>query len=146
MKKLLVVCALLLVSACAQREGASFAQATQSLQPLSASSARIYIYRKDEDLGSGLKPDVFVNGQNIGDIVSNSFLIKDVAAGNVVIAPNSSIANNEDLTFVAQAGQIYYVKINVITGFWMGKFQLNLMSNEQAASDLRTIFLRDASK
>ena len=88
--------------------------------------AKIYVYR-NETMGATVTMDVFLNGRQLGQTVSRTFLVAEVAPGAQRLMGK---AENEDtLDFTAAAGRVYYVWQEVKMGGFYARNKLQLMDD-----------------
>lgn len=76
-------------------------------------SAKVYIFRK-QTLGTPAKPEISVNDITLGNLPNKKYIECTVPAGKVSISMYFSLSGaNEDISFIAENGKVYYVKANV---------------------------------
>ena len=88
--------------------------------------SRIYVYR-NEGFGAAVTMDVFIDGRKLGQTVSTTYLVADVAPGSHAIMGKSENESFINLTTVA--GRIYYVWQEVKMGLMYARNELKLMDD-----------------
>jgi Protein of unknown function (DUF2846) len=106
--------------------------ATATPPPASAApaseQATIYFYRPKRYEGYALKPSVFVDETKAGSMHNGSSVKVSVPPGNHRIY---STDKSTGLDLNAKAGETYYVRIDIQTGFWKGHGGVTLVDPQQ---------------
>lgn len=89
-----------------------------------ADKAGIYVYR-NESMGAGVKMDVAIDGQPIGQTAAKTYLYKEVAPGRRVIT--SKAENTETLEVDARPGKLYFIWQEVKMGLLYARNKLQLV-------------------
>ena len=93
----------------------------QFLKP-TQSEVILYVYRGQDDFLSSndtsTKKKIWVNGVEIGGLIARSYFYIKVPQGMTSIETESEFGNN-DLTFDAIGGRIYFVKQYLKMGVWL---------------------------
>ena len=91
-----------------------------------AGMSRIYVYR-NEGFGAAVTMDVFIDGRKLGQTVSKTYLVADVAPGSHTIMGKSENEHVTNLTTVA--GRIHYVWQEVKMGLMYARNELKVMDD-----------------
>ena len=92
-----------------------------------AGMSRIYVYR-NEGFGAAITMDIFIDGRKLGQTVSKTYLVADVAPGAHAIMGKSENEHLINLTTVA--GRIYYVWQEVKMGLMYARNELKVMDDK----------------
>lgn len=98
--------------------------------------ANLYIIRREAYLGAAFNIGISLDGRQIGNLQTGSFLLKPISPGNHIL---SSFTQGETATktFQASAGQNIYFDIKGDMGFfWMGT-SIHKISTEDAKAAVR---------
>ncbi|WP_432239394.1 DUF2846 domain-containing protein [Herbaspirillum robiniae] len=88
----------------------------------------VYIYR-NESMGAGVKMDVSVDGQPVGQTAAKTYLYKELAPGKHVIT--SAAENTDTLEIETQPGVLAYVWQEVKMGVLYARNKLHLVSEDE---------------
>lgn len=126
-----VILALTLAS-CAS--GVKFTQLNPSLTPPTQEVGRIYFYRTTV-LGAALRPEVRVNGEKVGEAISQGFFYVDRPAGNYEVVTSTEV--DRKVTFVLENGQTRFVRFSVSFGFFVGHVYGELVDDAIGRSEIQ---------
>jgi hypothetical protein len=103
---------------------------TQSAAAASTSEqqATIYFYRPKRFQGSALKPSIFVDDTRVGSMHNGDSVKIPVTPGTHRIY---STDKSTGLDLTAKIGETYYVRIDILTGFWKGHGGVTLVDPQQ---------------
>lgn len=132
-KLLIIITLLSMLFGCAST-GPKFTEINSSFPNLTSDSGRIYLYRTTS-LGAALKPNVVINGEEVGKSVAKGFFYVDKPAGNYEIVTSTEVKRKLSLTL--DNGQTRYVKFNVSMGFLVGHVYPVLVDNKEGESDIQ---------
>ncbi len=90
--------------------------------------AGLYIYR-NESFGCGVKMDVAIDGQPVGQTAAKTFLYKEVTPGKHTVSSTSE--NTDTLEVNVNQGTLAYIWQEVKMGFLYGRTKLHLVSEEE---------------
>ncbi len=113
--KMVVLLCVLFTIGCAS--GPKYAEMAQTIPELRSDQGRIYIYRNTV-LGAAIQPDVKLNGEVVGSSAAKGFYFVDREPGNYKMMTSTEV--DRSLSFILEAGQIRYVRLNVSMGFFVG--------------------------
>ena len=113
-KAVFLICVLFTIG-CAS--GPKYAEVAQTIPELRADQGRIYVYRNSV-LGAAIQPDVKLNGEVIGSSAAKGFYFVDRAPGEYKMMTSTEV--DRSLSFILEASQIRYVRLNVSMGFFVG--------------------------
>jgi hypothetical protein len=111
---------------------AAFAQSPQK--------AIVHFYRERAYVGSLRKMPIFMDEQQIGDLVNGRFFVAKLDPGKHVFR---SRARLEATTVELASGHDYYLRIDLREG-WKNHWRLLLVTNEQGAGDIERLKPADA--
>jgi hypothetical protein len=136
-------CAAFLVSvASAQQPVASTPQVSSGSQS-SGSEATVYVYRYKQFVGKALSPSVYCDENELARIENGRFFVVKLPAGKHVFRSNDKQAGIDvDL----KAGEQYYVRVELATGFMKGHGRLLAVAPEQGAYELKALKPLDSDK
>jgi len=129
------------LAAIAQEPGAT-TQATTEAKP---SKATIYVYRYKQFVGSALAPSVFCDETELAHMENGRYFTVKLDAGKHNFRSNDK---QSGIDLDMKAGQQYFVRVEIATGFMKGHGRLVLMSPEQGSYELNSSKLKplDSSK
>lgn len=130
-----VACVVLLVAACAS--GQKYADISSSIPALKPGYGRIYFTRPAEFTGSGLQPEIRLNGEHIGRSVAGGFFFVDRPTGDYVVS--TATEAEYSTSFHLAAGESKYIKTSVSAGLIVGHITPTIEFPEQGASDVRNL-------
>jgi hypothetical protein len=107
------------------------AQPAPSSAPAAASSdapATIVFYRAKRFQGSALKPSVFVDETRVGSLHNGDSVQYSLAPGNHRVY---STDKSTGIDLEVKPGQTYYVRIDILVGFWKGHGGVTLVDPQQ---------------
>lgn len=154
MKRFLFVTALFafvsLVLAAAAQQSESRPSATDQKPAQSAvmkqpgsDKALIYVYRYKQFAGSALEPSVFCDDVQLARMDNGRYFVAGVDPGRHTVRSNDKQAGVE---FDAKAGQKYYIRVEIATGFLKGHGRITMVTPEQAEYEVRKLKPLDANK
>jgi len=134
--KLAVVCLLLLftTAVCRAQEPAAVA---------GKSKARIYFYRIKQFAGSALEPSVYCDDKELARMDNGRYFAVDLEPGQHTCRMGDK---QTGFALDVKAGEEYYAKITIDTGFWKGRGRLTLLQKEQGAFELKKVELLSADR
>lgn len=109
------------------------------------SKATVHIYRYKQFVGGALAPSVYCDEVQLARMDNGRYFAAMVEPGKHTFRSNDSQSGIELDT---KAGQEYFVRVEIATGFAKGHGRLILMSPEQGSYELKSKKLKplDASK
>jgi hypothetical protein len=108
-----------------------------------APKATVYVYRYKQFVGSALEPSVYCDDVQLARMSNGRYFTVKVDAGKHTFHSNDKQSGIE---LDAKAGQEYFVRLEIATGFMKGHGRLIMMSPEQAGYELNKLKPLDASK
>jgi Protein of unknown function (DUF2846) len=108
-----------------------------------ASKATVYVYRYKQFVGSALEPSVYCDDVQLARMSNGRYFTVKVDAGKHTF---HSSDKQSGIELDAKAGQEYFIRLEIATGFMKGHGRLILMSPEQAGYELNKLKPLDASK
>jgi len=108
-----------------------------------ASKATVYVYRYKQFVGSALEPSVYCDDVQLARMTNGRYFTVKVDVGKHTFHSNDKQSGIE---LDAKAGQEYFIRLEIASGFAKGHGRLILMSPEQASYELNKLKPLDASK
>jgi Protein of unknown function (DUF2846) len=94
----------------------------------------VYVYRSKRYAGSALEPSVYVDDKEVARMDNGRCFAIKLTPGPHSIRSNDK-ASGVEMPF--EAGQKYFVRVDLITGFWKGHGGITLVANGQAEYEIR---------
>jgi hypothetical protein len=141
MKILLSIVSLMGLLAFAQEPATTTAPAADA----KTSKATVYVYRYKQFVGAALEPSVYCDELQLARMTNGRYFTTKIDSGKHTFHSNDKQSGVElDL----KAGQEYFIRLEIATGFMKGHGRLVLMSPEQAGYELKSDKLKplDANK
>ncbi len=110
-----------------------------------ATTATVYVYRYKQYVGSALSPSVYCDEVQLARMDNGRYFSVAVAPGKHAFRSNDK---QSGLELDMKAGQTYFIRVEIATGFWKGHGRLIHMTSEQGSYELKSKKLQplDASK
>jgi hypothetical protein len=100
------------------------------------SQATVYIYRYKQFVGSALSPSVYCDENELARMDNGKFFVVKLAPGKHVFRSNDKQAGIEsDL----KAGQDYYIRVELATGFMKGHGRLMSVAPDQGSYEIKNL-------
>jgi hypothetical protein len=112
------------------------AQAAPDAASDSDSPATVYFYRAKRFQGSALKPSVFVDDAPVGNLHNGDSLKFTVKPGKHRIY---STDKSTGIDLEVKPGETYYVRVDILVGFWKGHGGVTLVDPQQGKYELGQI-------
>lgn len=129
MKKITLIVALLLLSACSAT-GSKFSD----MQLPDEGKARIYVYRPSAFIGGGMSFSVGVNQENIGRLKSGGYLTKQLSPGDYDVWAKTEAKRSVFLKL--EAGDVKCIRGGIDAGFFVGRPSLELVSMDECRREI----------
>ena len=114
----------------------AFAQEPATTAPRTAQAkATVYVYRYKQFVGSALAPSVFCDEAPLARMDNGRYFAVKVDPGKHTFRSNDP---QSGLELNVKAGQEYFVRVELATGFMKGHGRLILMSPEQGSYELKS--------
>jgi hypothetical protein len=94
----------------------------------------VYVYRSKRYAGSALEPSVYVDDKEVARMDNGRCFAVKLTPGPHSIRSNDK-ASGIEMPF--EAGQKYFVRVDLITGFWKGHGGITLVANGQAEYEIK---------
>jgi hypothetical protein len=101
-----------------------------------AQKASVYVYRYKQFTGSGLTPSVYCDEQEMARMDNGRYFVVQIDAGKHTFRSNDKQAS---IDLETKAGQKYYIRIEIASGFMKGHGRVVLMSPEQGESEIKKL-------
>ena len=109
----------------------------------SQSKATLYVYRYKQFVGSALSPSVFCDESELARMENGRYFTVKVDAGKHTFRSNDK---QSGIDLDAKAGQSYFIRLEIATGFMKGHGRLILMAPEQAGYEVKKLKPLDDGK
>ena len=98
--------------------------------------ARVVIYRERRDLGGMLTPTVMLGTNDFVDLPDGSYVSTLLKPGHYEFQMDDRASGAQ---FDLEAGDVAYMKVDIIPGFWKGGGRLTVMMPEQGSFEIRSL-------
>jgi hypothetical protein len=115
----------------AQEPATTASQAADTKQ----AKATVYVYRYKQFVGSALAPSVFCDEVQLARMDNGRYFTAKIDPGKHTFRSNDQ---QSGLELDVKAGQEYFVRVEIATGFMKGHGRLILMSPEQGSYELQS--------
>lgn len=115
------------------------------LQKPEPTTATVYVYRYKQYEGSALSPSVYCDEVQLARMDNGRYFGVTLAPGKHAFRSNDK---QSGLELDLKAGQVYFIRVEIATGFWKGHGRLIHMTSEQGNYELKSKKLQplDAAK
>jgi hypothetical protein len=128
----IVAAGLLTMTACAT--GTKFADLQPRTTPEIAEVGRIFFYRPSS-LGAALRPSVKLNGEDVGQAISQGFFYVDRPPGQYEVVTETEVKRK--VSFVLDKGQTRYIRFSASLGFFVGHVYGQLVEPDIALGEIK---------
>jgi len=105
--------------------------------------ATIYIYRQKAFMGMALRPTVMVDGKDLVNMGNGRLYIGYFTPGSYNFQMDDKKSGAKlDL----KPGDVYYMRIDIVPGFWKGGGKLSLIDAKQAVDEVKGLTPIDAKE
>ena len=133
----LLLCGAVLALAAGCASGPKFTEIRSAIPPLAKDQGRIYFYRSTNPFGSGIRPDVMLNGAKVGESIAGGFFFVDQKPGPQEV--NLSTEVERKVTFTLDAGQTRYVRMQVGLGVIIYRVFPELADPAEGAKEMQEL-------
>jgi len=118
---------------------------SQQTTDAKTSKGKVYVYRYKQFVGSALAPSVFCDEVELARAENGRYFTVKLDPGKHTFRSNDKQSGTE---LDVKAGQEYFLRVEIATGFAKGHGRLVLMSPEQGGYELKSSKLKplDANK
>jgi hypothetical protein len=109
------------------------AQPTPAASSDSDTPATVYFYRAKRFQGSAIKPSVFVDDAAVGNLHNGDSLKFSLKPGKHRIY---STDKSTGIDLEVKPGETYYVRVDILVGFWKGHGGVTLVDPQQGKYEL----------
>ena len=117
--------------------------AAEPAKPATNPNGIIYFYRIKQFAGSALEPSIYCDEKELARMDNGRYF-------GVTLAPGEHTCSMGDkqtgFVLDVKAGEQYYARVTIDTGFWKGRGRLTLMQKEQGAFELKKVKLLAVDK
>ena len=105
--------------------------------------ATIYIYRQKAFMGMALRPTVMVDGKDLVNMGNGRLYVGYFTPGSYNFQMDDKKSGAKlDL----KPGDVYYMRIDIVPGFWKGGGKLSLIDAKQAVDEVKGLTPIDAKE
>lgn len=142
--KSFAVCAMALaIAGCAS--GPKYTEVKSSIPVLAKDQARIYFYRTGNVFGSGIQPDVKLNGAVVGHSKPGGFFYMDVPPASYEVVLSTEV--DKKLTFALDSQQEKCVRMTVGLGVVVYRVYPELVEKAQCDAEIQDLsYIGSAAK
>lgn len=130
----IVVFVFAVLSGCAS--GPAFKDVQPTFGAAEPGSGRIF-YRPEKFFGGGIRPDVLLNGELVGNSTPGGFFYIDRPSGDYRVSMTSEV--EKALTFTLDERQTRYVRLSVGLGVIVYRVYPELKDESEALPELQTL-------
>ncbi len=121
-------------------KGEPYAKLETSLPELPADLGRIYFYRPAGLYGSGIRPDILLNGEKIAESLPGGVYLVDVTPGQYdVSVPAVLYPGAEQLSIEIKAGETRYIRTSAGGSAFAGRINIEQVESDQAKKEIRNL-------
>lgn len=122
------------VAGCAS--GPKFSEMQSKMPNVKSGEGRIYVYR-DSSFGAAIVPAVYVNGEEVGRSLLNSFFYVDRAPGEYKVSSTTEVEKSVSLALAA--GESKFVRVSIGMGLFAGRPNFELVNEAGARTALQSL-------
>jgi hypothetical protein len=109
----------------------------------SGDKATIYVYRQKAFMGMALRPTVMVDGKDLVNMGNGRIYTGFFTPGSYNFQMDDKKSGAKlDL----KAGDVYYMRVDIVPGFWKGGGKLSLIDAKQAVDEVKGLTPIDAKE
>jgi hypothetical protein len=112
---------------------------SQKTNDAKASKATVYVYRYKQFVGSALTPSVYCDEAELARMENGRYFTVTLDPGKHTFRSNDKQSGTE---LDVKAGQEYFLRVEIATGFMKGHGRLTLISPEQGGYELKSAKLK----
>jgi hypothetical protein len=116
-----------------ERENTPPAPGTSALR---TNKAIVHFYRYKQFTGSALEPAVLCDDKEVAKMDNGAYFLALLEPGKHVLQSNDKQSGIE-MEF--KAGEEYYVRVEIATGFWKGHGRLVMVPKEQGSFEIKKL-------
>lgn len=98
--------------------------------------ATVYIYRYKQFVGSALEPSVYCDDVQLARMDNGRYLVMKIDPGEHVFRANDKQAG---VVLKLKAGEVYYVRVEIVSGFMKGHGRVVHATPEQGAYEVKKL-------
>lgn len=99
----------------------------------------LYIYRKSSPIGAGLKKDIWVNGECVGESASGVFFYHPVAGGEEYEIATESEFSPNIVSLTTRPGKNYFIQQYIKMGAFVGGANLRVITEQEGMEDIANL-------
>jgi hypothetical protein len=115
----------------------------EQVAPAQDAKATIYFYRTKQFAGSALEPSIFCDDKELARMDNGRYFGVKLDPGKHTCRMGDKQTGFE---LDMKAGQEYYARVTIETGFWKGHGRLTLLQAEQGAFEVKKLKLLGVDK
>jgi hypothetical protein len=114
--------------------GLRFADSQPKLTADSHALGRIFFYRPSS-LGAAIRPAVRLNGEVVGQAISQGFFYVDRPPGQYEVVTQTEVARK--VSFVLEGGQTRFIRLSASMGFFVGHVYGELVDEQEGLAQIK---------
>ena len=91
--------------------GPKYSEYVDQIPKLNPESSRIFFYRKSSFIGSGVQPDIRLNGRVVGESKPNGFFFVDTEPGNHLVSAKTAVEKTFSIRL--SKGEVGYIRSSI---------------------------------
>jgi len=121
-------------------------QQQKSIETPQTGNAGIFVYRSNNVVGGGLKKDIWLNGQCLGETARGIYFYKEVEGGKTHTVSTESEFSPNHLNIGTEAGKNYYIQQYIKPGVFVGGANIKLVEETAGKEAIEKYSLATAGK
>ena len=115
--------------------GQKYSEYSSQIADLDPESSRIFFYRKNNFFGSGVQPQIKLNGKVVGKSQPNGFFYVDAEPGDQQVSAKTEV--EKTLIISLSKGQVEYVRSSPALGLLIGRINFQIVEEAKALNEMQ---------
>ena len=98
--------------------------------------ATVYIYRLKQGMGRALRPTVMLDGKDLVNVGNGRLYTGYFKPGTYKFEMDDK---KSSATLDLEAGKTYYLRVDIVSGFWKGGGRLTHMTRDHGAAEIQRL-------
>lgn len=99
----------------------------------------IYFYREKAFVGGGRGIFIKLNEKRVGALNSGTYFVQTVAPGMYIVEAENALGENEKRTITVNAGDRYFIRGEIETGFWDALPRIEIISDIEGFNAIQSL-------
>ena len=117
--------------------GPKYSEMQSTIPQVASDQGRIYFYRSATFWGAAIQPDIFLNGEKVGESVPGGFFYVDVKPGDCEVSCSTEVERK--LSFVLEQGQARFVRTKVGMGVLVYRVYPELVEPSDGMNEIKEL-------